>query len=136
MRTARGGRGSLPGSIGAVRPPRLHAAAAAVAVAAAVAACSDDGGSSTTATTGPGPRPTSTASADGLRLGVQDDRLLWPQEDVAQRLDKVKQTGATVVRVDLHWDAVATARPADATDPGDPAYTLSLIHISEPTRPY
>ncbi|MCB0883057.1 MAG: cellulase family glycosylhydrolase [Thermoleophilia bacterium] len=99
-----------------MRSLRLRLAAAAVAAAGFVVACSDDGGPTTT------PSSTPTAVAGGPRLGVQDDRLLWADQDVSQRLDKIKETGARVVRVDLHWDTVAPTRPADATDPADPAY--------------
>ena len=31
---------------------------------------------------------------------------------------------------------VAVVAPADTTDPADSGSNLSLIHISEPTRPY
>lgn len=60
-------------------------------------------------------------------VGVQDDRL--PVADlvaeVPDRLDAVDATGVSIVRVDLFWSTIAPVRPADATDPNDPAYDWS-----------
>ena len=62
------------------------------------------------------------SDAPGLRIGIQDDRLAAPEVDPGPRLELADGLGARLVRVDLRWDLVATARPADARDPADPAY--------------
>lgn len=53
--------------------------------------------------------------------GIQDDRLPYIA-DPAQRVRMLADTGASVIRVDLRWDSVATSRPTSPTDPADPAY--------------
>lgn len=94
-------------------PPYLRIVVALLAAAALLAGCGGNGGDP--------PRP----SDDGLRVGIQDDRLAAPDVDPAPRLDLVDGLGAGLVRVDLRWDLVAAARPADPRDPGDPAYDWS-----------
>ncbi len=63
---------------------------------------------------------------------IQDDRVLHdppPGQDVAAFLDErmayMARVGGSVTRVDLLWSRVATAEPADAEDPDDPAYDWS-----------
>ncbi len=62
-------------------------------------------------------------SASGSMLALQDDQLPnLSGQALEQRLDLLKSTGTTVTRVDILWGFVAPTQPADATDPGDPAY--------------
>ena len=64
----------------------------------------------------PTPSPTS---------GIQDDRVHQPGVDSrarAERVRKMAEGGATLLRVDLVWSIVAPTPPADATNPDDPAY--------------
>lgn len=65
-----------------------------------------------------------TPNAVGARLllGVQDDRMVHPGENVDTRMALVAGTKAKVVRVDLRWDLVAGSRPANARSDADPAY--------------
>ena len=42
-------------------------------------------------------------------------------------VDRVRTTGSTVVRTQLTWSQVAPTRPADATDPADPAYDWAFF---------
>ena len=61
--------------------------------------------------------------AMGAQMALQDDQL--PNLSGAaleQRLDLLQSTGTTITRVDILWGFVAPTRPADASDPGDPAY--------------
>ena len=62
----------------------------------------------------------------GAVAAVQDDHLpIDPLENIDARLDLVADTGATTTRYDIFWSQVAPSRPADATDPADPAYDWS-----------
>ncbi len=64
--------------------------------------------------------------ATGAMLALQDDQL--PNLTGAaldQRLDLLASTGTKVTRVDVIWRWVAPTRPAEPTDPGDPAYDWS-----------
>ena len=61
--------------------------------------------------------------AMGAQMAIQDDQL--PNMSGAaleQRLDLLQSTGTSITRVDILWGFVAPTRPADASDPGDPAY--------------
>lgn len=61
--------------------------------------------------------------ATGAVIGIQDDRLpVVPIRDLAQRLDRIAESGATLTRVDVLWSDVAPSRPDDPSDPADPAY--------------
>ena len=72
------------------------------------------------------------ASADQSRarsapmlLGVMDDALLGNVPDVA--FPAVQQLHPQVIRYDLSWARTAPRKPADATNPDDPAYDWSLV---------
>ena len=72
------------------------------------------------------------ASADQSRarsapmlLGVMDDALLGNVPDVA--FPAVQQLHPQVIRYDLSWAHTAPRKPADATNPDDPAYDWSLV---------
>jgi Cellulase (glycosyl hydrolase family 5) len=57
--------------------------------------------------------------------GIQDDRVYQPGVDPSARTERVRKIaegGATLLRVDLVWSIVAPTPPADPTDPADPAY--------------
>ncbi len=71
------------------------------------------------------------ASADAGRarsgpmlLGVMDDALLGNVPDVA--FPAVEQLHPQVIRYDVSWAATAPRKPADATNPDDPAYDWTL----------
>lgn len=70
---------------------------------------------------------TSGTGADRLPSGpvaaVQDDRLpTVPLAQIPQRLDLLSELGVTASRFDIFWSDLATTRPANPTDPADPAY--------------
>lgn len=62
------------------------------------------------------------AAADRMWLGFTDDPSLRFAEDRQAELDLVAASRATVVRTLVRWNAIAPEKPADATDPFDPAY--------------
>ena len=67
--------------------------------------------------------PTLTVMSGGRSpiAGIQDDRIAYTA-DPAARVRLLADAGASLIRVDLRWDSVARTRPANPTNPGDPAY--------------
>ena len=66
------------------------------------------------------------AQANGAILALQDDQLQnLSGAPLDQRLDILKASGTKVTRLDVIWRWVAPTRPADATNPDDPAYDWS-----------
>jgi hypothetical protein len=66
------------------------------------------------------------SAAPGVRYGLTDDAWLTSgQGTVEQRVATLQSLGVRVVRYTLHWDAVASAKPAAPADPADPAYDWS-----------
>jgi hypothetical protein len=55
-------------------------------------------------------------------IGLQDDRLALPAVNPGPRLRRIAALGATVVRIDLRWDAIAGSRPTQPPNPDDPTY--------------
>ena len=94
---------------------------AAVALAGFVVAGSRDEGSTpgaapAAATVGPLP-------AGVLTVGLEDDQLpVAGFEQIPSRLERLKQTGIRLTRVDVLWNDVAPRRPRRPEDPNDPAY--------------
>ena len=70
--------------------------------------------------------PAITAAGGGRSpiASIQDDRLWQPDlvHDVGARVRRLAATGASVIRVDMRWDRIATRRPANPRDPADRAY--------------
>lgn len=60
-------------------------------------------------------------------LGVQDDRLNSPGEELGDRLDLLEASRAKVTRHDVLWSQVARTRPDRPTDPDDPAYDFERL---------
>ena len=48
---------------------------------------------------------------------------------IPARLDLLAATGATTTRVDLFWGDIAPSKPADPTNPADPAYDFSRADL-------
>lgn len=65
---------------------------------------------------------TGAQAASRMWVGFTDDPKLRFDEDRTSELDLVQATHATVVRTLVQWWTTAPTRPADATDPFDPAY--------------
>ena len=56
--------------------------------------------------------------------GIQDDRVYQvPAKDAESRVQTMARMGASIIRVDVRWDVVATKRPKNPKDQNDPAYT-------------
>jgi hypothetical protein len=67
------------------------------------------------------------AASTSVRYGIQDDAwLAFGPGSLEQRLETIEALGVPLVRYTLHWDQIATARPADASAPDDPAYDWRL----------
>lgn len=63
------------------------------------------------------------AAGFGAAIGLQDDRMAASTPDaIPGRVAMMKATGTKVARVDLFWATAAPKKPANATDPDDPAY--------------
>ena len=54
--------------------------------------------------------------------GMQDDRVSKADQDPSERVRRMVESGAALIRVDLFWYEVAPTRPANPADPADPAY--------------
>ena len=93
-------------------PPRPHPPRAlAACLAAAAALCL---GAAATPPAG---------AAPSVQFGLTDDAwLLNGPGTLDARLATLQRLGVQVVRFTLRWDQIARSRPADATDPTDPAY--------------
>ena len=59
----------------------------------------------------------------GVKFGIQDDAwVLYGPGTLQQRLDQLQGLGVDVVRVSIHWNAVAPTKPDRALAANDPAY--------------
>ena len=68
------------------------------------------------------------AEADAAAFSIQDDRLASePLAGIPARIALLKESQTKVTRIDVLWSLVAPTKPADATDPDDPAYDFSRI---------
>ena len=66
----------------------------------------------------------------GAVAAVQDDHLpVDPIDTIPARLDLLAATGTTTTRVDLFWGDIAPSKPADPTNPADPAYDFSRADL-------
>src|SRR5947207_8891408 len=65
----------------------------------------------------------SAQASSSVRYGIQDDAWLeFGPGTLNQRLATFKRLGVPLVRFAIHWNQIATRRPADPTSPRDPAY--------------
>jgi hypothetical protein len=75
------------------------------------------------------PKKDTVKASSRLLVGINDEAFTL-YGDPATAFATLKTLKAQVLRVNLYWGgtkwAVAKSRPADATDPGDPAYDWSL----------
>jgi hypothetical protein len=63
------------------------------------------------------------SASSGAQYGIQDDAwLAYGPGTLTQRATTLHNLGVKLVRFTLRWDQVAPTKPADATDPADPAY--------------
>jgi hypothetical protein len=61
--------------------------------------------------------------SDGLQRGVSDGKLLLSEPEAVRELalSRIREAGATVVRIPVNWDDVVNASPGPGFDPTDPA---------------
>jgi hypothetical protein len=65
------------------------------------------------------------ARSGPMLLGVMDDALLGNVPDIA--FPAVEQLHPQVIRYDVSWARTAPRKPAEATNPDDPAYDWSMV---------
>ena len=67
-------------------------------------------------------------AATGIQYGLTDDAWLTDGPGtLASRLDQLETLGVQLVRYTLNWNQIAHTRPANSTDPNDPAYDWSTV---------
>ncbi len=67
-------------------------------------------------------------AASSLKVGIEDERLVPGDPANAPQIVKDwKNIGIQVVRIHAGWTRVAPVKPANATDPNDPAYNFHAI---------
>lgn len=71
--------------------------------------------------------PVSAAAASRMYVGFQDDVSFRWADDRMAALDRAQAAGSTVIRTTLYWYRVAPERPANASDPFDPAYRFDDV---------
>ncbi len=66
-------------------------------------------------------------SATSPVAGIQDDRVIQVgAKEAEERVQTMTRMGASLIRVDVRWDLVATARPKNPKDQNDPAYAWAV----------
>jgi Cellulase (glycosyl hydrolase family 5) len=68
--------------------------------------------------------PVAASAQTRMPVGFQDDPTFRWIEGAPVQLDRVQETGATIIRATADWRAIAPTRPARATNPFDKAYHL------------
>jgi hypothetical protein len=71
--------------------------------------------------------PLSAMAADRMYVGFQDDPSFRWRQDRTAMLSEASEANATVVRTTVYWSRVAPRRPANASNPFDPAYQWSDV---------
>jgi Cellulase (glycosyl hydrolase family 5) len=71
--------------------------------------------------------PAASLAAPRMPVGFQDDPSFRWREDRMTNFNNVVSTNATIIRSTAYWSRVAPTRPANATDPFDPAYHFEDI---------
>ena len=67
------------------------------------------------------------AAADRMWIGFHDDPELRYDGSRTSAMDLARQNESTVLRTLVEWHKVAPTRPANASDPFDPAYRFDDI---------
>jgi hypothetical protein len=66
--------------------------------------------------------PAASLAAPRMPVGFQDDPSFRWRDDRLTNLNNAVATNSTIIRTTAYWSRIATTKPADATNPGDPAY--------------
>ena len=69
--------------------------------------------------------PAFASAAPRMHVGFHDDPNFRYEERRAEMLDQARATNATIVRTLVTWANIAPTRPANATNPFDPAYRFN-----------
>jgi cellulase (glycosyl hydrolase family 5) len=70
---------------------------------------------------------TGASAADRMWIGFHDDPVMRFNPDRIAQLDRARKNNATIVRTLVEWHRIAPTRPANPTDPFDPAYRFEDI---------
>ena len=71
---------------------------------------------------------TSTASAAPMKIGFADNLYRSSNEDTRQKwLKKSRKAGASIVRLEVFWRAIAPTQPLSPTNPNDLAYNWGTL---------
>ena len=77
--------------------------------------------------------PAAASAQPRMYVGFWDDPSFRFREHRQQMLDQAQQAGATIVRTQVTWAAIARTRPANPANPFDPAYA-ALQDVDESVR--
>ena len=67
------------------------------------------------------------SGADRMWVGFQDDPMFRWDDTRLEALDRARSNNASILRTIVDWSKVAPERPAQATDPFDPAYQFGDV---------
>jgi hypothetical protein len=71
--------------------------------------------------------PAVALAGERMPVGFQDDPSFRWRDDRMANLDAARSTGASIIRTTAYWSSIAPTRPANATNPFDPAYHFEDI---------
>src|SRR6266498_141712 len=66
--------------------------------------------------------PVAASAYPKMLIGFQDDPSFRWRDDRANIFDLAQQANAGIVRTTVYWSRIAETKPANATNPFDPAY--------------
>ena len=67
------------------------------------------------------------SAADRMWVGFQDDPMFRWDDTRLEALDRARSNNASILRTIVDWSKVAPERPAQASDPFDPAYQFGDV---------
>jgi hypothetical protein len=71
--------------------------------------------------------PAVALAGERIPVGFQDDPSFRWRDDRIANLDAAKTADASIIRTTAYWSSIAPTKPANATDPLDPAYHFDDI---------
>ena len=71
--------------------------------------------------------PAVALAGERMPVGFQDDPSFRWRDDRMTNLDAARSTGASIIRTTAYWSSIAPTKPANATNPFDPAYHFDDI---------
>jgi hypothetical protein len=67
------------------------------------------------------------AAADRMWVGFHDDPSFRWVNDRSERIERAARDGSSIIRLLVQWNLAAPQRPANATNPFDPAYNFDDV---------